>query len=166
MVRAFPVIFGVTLIELLVVLALIAILAAVAVPLFSAQRLEWRLRAQAGQLISAIWVARSTALKTRHPVMLCPAHGKSCTGTYTAGFAVYGSAGELVRLFPPRPGVHVYGRSGGSEVSLPLSWGADGLANRNLTFLFCTEGTDANWSVVLNRVGRPRLVRNWGICPG
>jgi len=39
------------------------------------------------------------------------------------------------------------------------------LGSRNMTFLFCTESVGVNWAVVLNRVGRPRLQRDWGICP-
>ena len=42
---------------------------------------------------------------------------------------------------------------------------SDGFADRNQTFLFCAQGCRNNWSVAVNRVGRPRLVRNWGACP-
>ena len=156
---------GLTLIELLVALALVAVLVGIAVPSFRAQQLDWRLRVQAGRLIAAIWIARGTALKSGQPALLCPSDGAVCAGSYSDGFAVYDHSGRLQRVFPAQPGVAVYRRNGLAEQSAEVTWAGDGLADRNRTFLFCGRGGSNNWSVVVNRVGRPRLVGNWGSCP-
>jgi len=155
---------GVTLLELLIVLGLLAILSALAAPTFSQQQAQWRQRAVAAQLMSAIWIARGSALKTREPSTLCPSHNTKCGGDYSNGFAVFDGTGGLIRAFPPRRGVSVHNREGGPQAHT-VTWYSNGLASRNMTFLLCSKGYAHNWSVVLNRVGRPKLVKDWGFCP-
>lgn len=156
---------GVTLLELLIVLGLLAVLSALAVPTFSQQQAHWRQRAVAAQLMSAIWIARGSALKTRGSSILCPSRSEDCVGVYSQGFSVFDGEGRLVRAFPPRRGVSVHNR-GGEPQAHTVTWDSNGLANRNMTFLLCSKGYARNWSVVLNRIGRPRLVKDWGTCPG
>lgn len=53
-------------------------------------------------------------------------------------------------------------RRGNRKVSETVVFNTQGLANRNLTWSTCV--TERNLSLVINRVGRPEIRRNWGVC--
>ncbi len=149
----------------MLVLALLVTVASFLTPSFREQVHSWRLRSEAAQMVSAIWLARGTALRTGRKTVLCPLKEKMCGGLYQQRFGVFTEEGMLIRQYQSRPGVSITNRRGTQAEFRVLTWDPAGLGSRNLTFLFCAENARANWAVVLNRVGRPRLRRGWGTCP-
>lgn len=154
-----------SLIELLVVLAIVSLMASLTAPSLREQVQSWRLRTLALQLVSAIWLARATALRSGQKIVLCPLTDNRCGGLYQEGFGVFSGEGTLLHHYPSRSGVSVTNRIGSRPESQAVVWNEAGLGSRNATFLFCAKNTQTNWAVVLNRVGRPRLRQDWGICP-
>lgn len=163
---------GLTLLECLVSVAIIAIMLAVALPSFRDQLAAARAKAGALQLYAAMQFARTTAQMDGMPVILCPinhilADRPSCAGHFGQQIAAMADTAEgleLMRVWQPVQGVTVTDRSGLRAVSGELRWDQRGLGSRNLTLSVCA--LSQNWSVVTNRLGRPRLVAQWGTCPG
>ena len=73
-----------------------------------------------------------------------------------------GEDSQLLRVWPPVAGVTVTNRTGSNWVTGALRWNPQGVGRRNLTLSVCALGH--NWSVITNRLGRPRLARDWGVC--
>ncbi|MES2018151.1 MAG: GspH/FimT family protein [Pseudomonadota bacterium] len=71
---------GFTLIELLVAIAIVAVLAAVAVPSFQSITLNMRLTSYANELVAASMLARSKAINQNATVTMCQSSdGATCT---------------------------------------------------------------------------------------
>ena len=162
---------GLTLLECLVAVAIVALLSAMSVPTFRDQLSAARARAGAHQLYSMVHTARSTALLSGEDVMLCPVQHletaqPTCAGHFGESIALINSAGlpaTLRQVWLPVGGVTVRNRAGTAVVGGTLRWDRYGFGNRNVTLSVCSGGH--NWSVVVNRLGRPRLARQWGACP-
>ena len=166
--RSIPGQNGVTLIELLVALAIVAVVAAMGLPSFKDQYHAVRVKAQAQRMLAAVIAARGKAMMTGSDVSLCPwwsAQDIPCTGEFGRGFAVLSAMDEHQLTFSEREGIAVWNRQGTAPVSGRIVWNARGLGNRNVTLLFCSQDTTSHWALVLNRVGRPHLRRDWGTCP-
>ena len=83
---------GFTLIELLISIVLLAILLALAVPSFQSFVKNNRVTAQTNELVSAIQLARSEALKRGTNSVICASdNGEDCTGngTWASGWIVF-----------------------------------------------------------------------------
>ena len=93
---------GFTLIELLVVVGVMAVLMAVAVPSFSASRLNSQLRASANGLLASANLARGEAIKRGGNVRMCvSANGTSCgTGNWRQGWIILSGTQVLHRQSP------------------------------------------------------------------
>ncbi|MDI1252034.1 GspH/FimT family pseudopilin [Thermomonas sp.] len=113
---------GFTLVELMVVVAVIAILAIVAAPSMSELVSANRLNGAAGELTSAIQVARSEAIRRNARVTICPStNGTTCanSGTWTR-WIVHGfdngatpPADEVIRDDTPTGNVQISGPAAG-----------------------------------------------------
>lgn len=162
---------GLTLLECLITLAIVAILMGIGLPAFRDQLASARARASAQQLYAAMQYARSMAQAYGAVVTLCPVIDPSdaplkCGGHFGQGIAVIQERGgdtQLLRVWPAVAGVTVTNRAGSNWVAGALHWDKRGVGRRNLTLSVCALGH--NWSVITNRLGRPRLVRDWGACP-
>lgn len=93
---------GVTLLELMIGIGIVGILSAIAVPSFRDYTRNTRVTTAQNDLVTAITLARSEALRRSSNVSVCPsANGTSCTGDadWGAGFLVFtdatGTAGVL-----------------------------------------------------------------------
>jgi prepilin-type N-terminal cleavage/methylation domain-containing protein len=163
---------GLTLLECLVGIAIIAIMLAMALPSFRDQLATARARAGALQLYAAMQFARTKAQMQGISVILCPtnhilADKPACAGDFGQQIVAMADTAEgleLMRVWQPVQGVTVTDRSGLRAVTGELRWDQRGLGSRNLTLSVCA--LSQNWSVVTNRLGRPRLVAQWGTCPG
>ena len=161
---------GLTLLECLVAMAMVALLSAMSVPTFRDQLSAARARAGAHQLYSMVQTARSTALLSGEDTILCPvqhveAEQLTCEGHFGESVALMNRAGLSVtpnKVWLPVEGVTVRNRLGTAVVGGTLRWDRYGFGNRNLTLSVCSG--EHNWSVVVNRLGRPRLARQWGAC--
>lgn len=171
---------GLTLIELMAAMLILAVLAVLAAPSFSRTLFSFRQRAAVQSLLVAFQFARVEAVTRQQAVTLCPLGvGPEICGTdYATGWQVFVDPdrdqrlehGEsLLRRFPAlADGLVVSNRAGTRTALEPVTWYPDGSARRNLTLQVCRTGgvgKDA-FSVVLNLVGRPRVARAEGICPG
>lgn len=80
---------GFTLIELLLAIAILAILLALAAPSFERLLATNRMAGSANELLGAMQLGRTEALKRRGPVSLCPStDGESCGGDWVDGWIV------------------------------------------------------------------------------
>lgn len=136
---------GFTLVEMVVVLVIVAILAAVAMPSLSSALANQRLRAAATDLVSALLLARSEAIKRGAQVQVAPLFA----GDWNAGWRVVATGtGEQVDktealghwvevgLAPATIAYERNGRlsvAGSTQVEFRDSAGAAGVASRCVT---------------------------------
>lgn len=174
---------GLTLLELLVVLAVLSLLVTLVVPGFQALQQAVLIRLEAGRLLQAASLARGEAIARGEVVTLCPSDASGpgsadpCRGTYSQGWMLYANPQSRLQPVDPqqvlqrwsgRAGLVIVNRAATRALDTRVSWRPDGSARRNLTFMICSRHRPslASWSLVLNRLGRPRLVRGWGECDG
>lgn len=163
---------GVTLIELLVTLSVAAILLGIAVPSLRDFLVTNRLSSASTELVGALSMARSEAIKRVTTVTVCKsANGVACTtaGGWDQGWIVFvdgntqgtidgvGAAADTpLRVGSPRSGLSI---SGGANFPNWISYRSTGFSNgaalNNGTFSICigTEGLD----VVVSSTGRARI---------
>ena len=81
---------GITLVEVMITVAIIAILAAVALPAFNNVILANRLAAGANELVGSLQVARSEAIRRGSRVVVCASSsGAGCGGAWSDGWIVF-----------------------------------------------------------------------------
>lgn len=86
---------GVTLVELMTALSVLAVLVAIAVPSFRTFSVESRITATANDLATALNLARSEALRSSAPGVVCAsANGTTCSGStnWATGWIAFADA--------------------------------------------------------------------------
>ncbi len=169
---------GMTMIELLVTLSVLAILLAIGVPAFNQFVVSSRLTAYSSDIFSALFLARSEAIKRNGRVVLCKSvDGQTCAsaGSWNQGWIVFADpnnnasrdAGELI--------VHTmsalqngYTLDGNSLISSYVSYDSQGMTQQTSgafqtgTFTLCPPAPAASgqgWTIVVSASGRPRASR-------
>jgi type IV fimbrial biogenesis protein FimT len=159
---------GLSLVECLIVLAVIGVLVSVAVPSFSSTRREAALTASVNQLLGALHFARSAAILSNTPAVVClSAKNAQCTAPVgqeqIQGWLVFrnsdrdspptlGSADVLLRQadFPEEVSVHA------SRASLTF-W-PTARAGTTGTFTLCSRRPPVlARKIVVSQTGRPRV---------
>jgi type IV fimbrial biogenesis protein FimT len=117
---------GFTLVELLIGVAVLALLMAVAVPSFSASRLNGQLRASANGLVASANLARSEAIKRGGNVRMCvSSNGTSCgSGNWRQGWIIL-SGTEVLHRQPAIPAEFRITAAGGTTAFDFLPTGFD-----------------------------------------
>lgn len=116
---------GFTLIELMVTVAVLAILVTVAIPNFQTFLMNSRMASQANDVITALNLARSEAVKRAANVTVCASsNGTSCTGGWAQGWIVRDVGGTPIRVQPALSGASTL--SGGTNVASTITFTASG----------------------------------------
>lgn len=154
---------GYSLAELLTVLAIVAVLAAIAVPGFNRQLAEARLRTSVQQTHSALYLARQLALSTGSSVTVCPTADRLRCSFGAADWMLFRNAptgridrretGEdLLRSWQLPTQIAVSGTRGYASFLPHLS------AAATVTFDFCHSAAPRLLrSVVVSQTGRVRV---------
>lgn len=172
--------WGLTLVELMIALAMMAVVLAVSVPSFARLQGNYHLRSSTHRLVAAINLARTEALGRRLSVSLCPSvEGESCAGDYSSGWILFRDfdrdrqldpgIDEIILRAPGLPeGYTVTDRGGSRLATQTISYSPDGSSRHNQTLLLCAPDRQRvePYSIVLNLVGRVRVTREEGLCPG
>jgi type IV fimbrial biogenesis protein FimT len=173
---------GFTLVELMLVLAILAVLFGLVLPSMHSVISRNRLRMEASRLMSAINLARAEAVSRNSIVSLCPsAYAQTgladCDGVYADGWVVFTNANgdgvidddsdAVIQAYHSLPdGYALTNKARTTAAKELISFLPDGSSRKNRTLMLCAtqHSTVPSWSVVMNRVGRPRLARGWGEC--
>jgi type IV fimbrial biogenesis protein FimT len=174
---------GFTLIELLIVLVVLATILSIGTPMMQRQLHSNRLHAETSRFLGAINLARSEAVMRNLPVSICPSPmaqtgNPECAGTYADGWIVFSNrdrdkvvdagADEVLQAFEGLPhGFQLTNRSGTRAAFELINYLPDGSSHNTRTLMFCPprQSVVQSLSIVLNIVGRARLVAGWGQCP-
>lgn len=168
---------GTTLLELMVVLSIAGILLAIGIPAFSHLAHSSRLASATNELVSALHLARSEAIKRNSRTVMCmSATGTSCaaSGGWQQGWLVFHDvnnnavldAGETVILARQAQPAGLL-LTGNTPVSKYISYSPSGAtklisgAFQAGTLTLCNESavSGAAREVVVSSTGRPRTVK-------
>jgi type IV fimbrial biogenesis protein FimT len=157
---------GFSLFELLYVLAVAGVLAAIAVPSWSAVLSDSRRTAALNAIVGAIQFARSEAVKRAEEVVLCKSGGASrCAtdGGWETGWLVFVN---LDRDSPPtldagEPLIQQHGPLPSAQISAnrdAFTFRPFARASTNGTVIYCdSRGSAAARAVIVSTSGRPRI---------
>lgn len=157
---------GFTLIELMITLVIAAIVLTFAIPSFQTVFQNNRLATQANELVTAMNLARSEAIKTGQPVSVCASsNGTACVGTWVQGWRVFNAAGTI-RVFTAMNDMAA--NSGGVTTLVFSGQGAKAIPNGVVSFVLtpqgCISGTvNRMRTISISNTGRANV--STGNCP-
>ena len=163
---------GFTLIELMITVAIAAIVMAIGIPSFRETINQNRLTTATNELVGALNLARSEAIKRGVRVTLCPSSGADCEAVgYEKGWIVFtdlnnnakvNDAETVIRIFEKLPeGMSL---TGNENVDTYISYTGDGVSRLNGgafqtgTLTVCKNGKARK--IVLSSPGRLRTESN------
>lgn len=115
---------GFTLIELMVTLAVAAILLGIAIPSYQNFTVNSRMASQANDLITALNLARSEAVKRGANVTICASsNGTGCAGSWEQGWIV-SAGGTAIRVQQALGGLSTL--AGGTDVASMITFNSAG----------------------------------------
>lgn len=155
---------GFTLIELMVTVAVLAILLSIAIPNYQTFVLNSRMASQTNDLVTALNLARSEAVKRAANVTVCASSdGATCTGGWAAGWIVRDAAGTPIRVQQALGGSSSL--SGGADVTSTITFTASGrttipttatAASTTLTLCPPSPASVQGRAIQIERTGRSR----------
>lgn len=156
---------GFTLIELMVTLAVLAVLLTIAIPNYQTFVMNSRMASQTNDLITALSLARSEAVKRAANVTVCASSdGATCTGGWAAGWIVRDAAGTPIRVQQALGGASTM--TGGADVATMITFTASGrttlpdtatAATTTLTLCPPNPAVVQGRSIQIERTGRSRF---------
>ncbi len=154
---------GFTLIELMIAITVLAILLGIGIPSFRDIIQNNRATAATNELVTALQLARSEAVKRRQNVTVCRrnAAGSACdNGTdWAAGWLVQ-SGGTVIKVWDPQSGNPAFNASA-NTVTFQSSGRATSAVSFTITFPDCTG--QQSRTVDVAATGRVNTTRN--ACP-
>lgn len=155
---------GFTLVELMITIALMAILAAIAVPAFNELTLGSKLRSQANDLAAGALLARSEAVKRNQTATLCASsNGTSCTGGWADGWVVITGGTVITKHAAASTGFHI--NSGVTSIIFQPT----GVGSTSTTLTICRATPSVGVQerkVSISPSGRAKVSReSAGLCP-
>lgn len=159
---------GFSLLELMITLSITAILTSVGVPAYQSIMTQSRLTAQANELVTSLYYARSEAVKRGTRVTICPSSdGTTCDSGWQNGWRVFSDgdpagslddADEVLRVFSALSGSTL---EGNGNLGNGLSYQSNGRSEKiggglgNGTFTLCNHNHGR--TITLNNAGRPSV---------
>lgn len=165
---------GFTLIELIVTIAIVAVLATLAAPFMANASLSGQLTANANNLLAAMTMARSEAIKRNTNVVVCASRdGANCatSGDWDQGWIVTVSGSTTVlRTQEAAPqGYVLRGTDGNGTIVRSVSFPPIGLLAANYSFKVCRQTPTVgiqDRALSLSTTGRLNITRTaTGTCP-
>jgi len=160
---------GFTIIELLIVLTIVGIFGMIAVPGFLQTIQDNRLTAQANDLLGAMYLARSEAIKLRDDVVVCrSSDGATCSSgtSWDEGWLILhdidtdndgiDDTNVIIRVGSSLDGDNAVYAS--ADITDAVTFSSRGLANAQGTWQLCdTRGASEARAVVISLSGRARV---------
>lgn len=158
---------GFTLIELMITVAIVAILAAIAVPSLTEAVLGSKLNTLANSFVSAAHLARSEAIKRNATVTLCASsNGSTCTGAWTDGWVMLDGSTVIYTQAPLPNGFQLSAAGGITSINFPPT--GVGVTAASLTVCRATPTVGSQKRAIsVSATGRPQVskVFNAISCP-